>query len=72
MPLGVKEDKRMTTRVITERLLVRRAKQHGQAGCAEDDLVRLCERRDRLVSELDEVENRMRHVTHKPGPISAA
>src|SRR5690606_20675832 len=50
--------KDMATRVITERLLVRAARLHGEtAGCAEDELARLCERRDRLVSELEEVED---------------
>ncbi len=61
----------MATRVITERLLVRAARLHGEtAGCAEDELARLCERRDRLVSELEEVEDQMRRFAHKSGPAA--
>lgn len=59
----------MATRVITERLLVR-ATGGGDArgGMIEDELTRLCERRDRLVSELELVEERMRTTAQRrPG-----
>ncbi|MGE5596326.1 MAG: hypothetical protein ACM3S1_09880 [Hyphomicrobiales bacterium] len=63
----------MGTRVITERLLVRMARGEDRpTGCAEDELSRLCERRDRLVSELEQVEDRMRRVWHRNGPVTAA
>lgn len=58
----------MATRVITERLLVRAARgENAPTGIAEDDLARLCERRDRLVFELDRVEERMRTTAQRPG-----
>lgn len=61
----------MATRVITERLLVRAARgDNSPAGIAEDDLARLCERRDRLVFELDRVEEQMRTTAQRPGATS--
>jgi|GEM_PF-3591371 len=60
----------MATRVITERLLVRAARLHGETGCAEDEFARLCERRDRLVSELEVVEDRMRRFAEKSDPAA--
>ncbi|MCK9519113.1 MAG: hypothetical protein M0R74_08860 [Dehalococcoidia bacterium] len=61
----------MATRVITERLLVRAARRNQrETGCAEDELVRLCQRRDHLVSDLEKVENRVRRLNDKNDSVS--
>lgn len=54
----------MATRVISERLLVRAARRHQRTtGCAEDELVRLCERRDHPASEAVEAADQSRPVS---------